>query len=157
MLKRAVVALFLVAVASGPVAGQGSRQTQTLTFQKDAVREDTAGLVKPIVVQSVRPQYSAEAMRSRVHGSVGVQVVVGADGAVDRARVVTVAWSVIGDFESPTAWSADTDSAAPFTQGTPGLMANALTAAKAWKFKPGTLNGAPVPVLTTLTLTFDVH
>jgi hypothetical protein len=40
---------------------------------------------------------------------------------------------------------------------TPGLIANALTAAKAWKFKPGTLKGAPVPVLTTLTLTFDLH
>ena len=155
MLKRTVLALFLVAVASGPLFGQGSRQT--LTFQKDAIGENAVGLSKPIALQSVRPQYTPEALRARVHGSVSVQVVVGADGAVERARVVTVMWSVVGDFEPTTAWSSDTDSTAPFTQVTPGLVANALTAAKAWKFKPGTLNGAPVPVLTTLTLTFDLH
>jgi hypothetical protein len=157
MLKPIVVALIVVAAAGGHLLGQGGRQTQTLTFQKDAIHEEAVGLVKPIAVQSVQAQYTPEAMRARVHGSVGVQVVVGTDGSVDRARVVTMAWSVLGDFEPTTAWSSDTDSVAPFTQVTPGLIANALTAAKAWKFKPGTLNGTPVPVLTTITLTFRFH
>jgi protein TonB len=38
-----------------------------------------------------------------------------------------------------------------------GLDASAIDAVKKWKFKPGTLNGQPVPVIFTLTVNFTVQ
>jgi outer membrane biosynthesis protein TonB len=84
-------------------------------------------------------------MRAGVQGSVDVQIVVAPDGSVARQRVVKVTWT------------GDSYDGNQFTEATPGLIANALAAAKAAKFRPGTLDGAPVAVLTTMTLTFDLH
>lgn len=146
MLKRAVVALVFLVAASGHMRAQDSRATSLArAFQQDAARDDAAGVVKPVVLQSRSPTYTAEAMRVRVQGSVDVQVVVGVDGSVVRARVVKVAWSGEGDETHH------------FTEATPGLIANALTAAKASTFRPGTLNGSPAAVMTTMTLTFRLH
>ena len=96
-------------------------------------------------MRPVRPTYTPEAMQAKVQGSVDVQVVVAADGSVARQRVVRVTWT------------GDSYDGNQFTEATPGLIANALTAVKAAKFRPGTLDGAPVPMLTTITLTFDLH
>jgi outer membrane biosynthesis protein TonB len=158
-MKPTVVALVLVAAASAatafatPLAAQRPTPatpnilatSQTRIFHGDATRDDAPGVTKPVVVQSPQPQYTTEALRAKVHGSVDVQIVVGVDGSVARARVVKVEWT--GEGYGTT----------PFTETTPGLVANALTAANAWKFKPGMLDGAPVPVLTTITLTFRIH
>ena len=38
-----------------------------------------------------------------------------------------------------------------------GLDQQALDAVKKWKFKPGTLNGQPVPVIYNLTVTFRLQ
>jgi len=38
-----------------------------------------------------------------------------------------------------------------------GLDASALEAVKRWKFKPGTLNGQPVPVIYNLTVNFRLQ
>jgi outer membrane biosynthesis protein TonB len=142
----ASVATFVVGLAAQqPAPGDMLATSQTPLFQGDATRDDAPRLTKPVVVQSTQPQYTPEALRAKVHGSVDVQVVVGADGSVVRARPVKVEWA--GEGYDTT----------PFTEATPGLLANALTAAKVWKFRPGTLNGAPVPVLTTITLTFRIH
>ena len=146
MLKRAAFVLVFLAAGSGHLLGQDSRAASLArAFQQDAARDDAEGVVKPVVLQSRSPSYTPEAMRVRVQGSVDVQVVVGVDGSVVRARVVKVAWSGEGDETNQ------------FTEATPSLIANALTAAKASKFTPGTLNGAPVPVMTTVTLTFKIH
>jgi len=156
-MKPTVIAFVLMAsVATFVVAPQAAQQpttatadmlatSQTRLFHGDATRDDAPGLIKPVVVQSPQPQYTPEALRARVYGSVDVQIVVGVDGSVARARAVRVQWAGEGY------------DATPFTEATPGLLANALTAAKAWKFRPGMLNGAPVPVLTTITMTFRIH
>jgi len=146
MLKPTVLALVIVGAASGTVLGQDPGIASRIqAFQQDATRDDAAGLIRPIGLQSPLPHYTPEAMRLKVQGSVDVQIVVGVDGSVVRTRVVKVAWSGEGD------------AATPFTEATPGLLENAITAAKASKFKPGTLNGTPVPVMTTITLTFRIH
>ena len=143
MLKRTLLAFMFIAVASGNLLGQNNNATRT--FQQDATRDDADGLTKPVVRQSPKPTYTTEAMRAQVQGSVGVQVVVAPDGSVARARVVNVEWS------------GSTDGTTSFTDATPGLVTNALNAAKGWRFSPGTLNGTPVPVMTTITLTFKLH
>ena len=38
-----------------------------------------------------------------------------------------------------------------------GLDEEAIAAAKRWRFRPGTLNGKPVPVVVTIELSFSVR
>jgi TonB family protein len=123
-----------------PDAGQ---PVANLEFEKGVTRDDVDGLVKPIVIKDAKPTYTPEAMRSHLQGVVDVQVVVGTDGTVARARAVKAAW--VSDTEGAHLRSAA------------GLVDTALAAAKKWTFTPGTLNGTPVPVLTTVTLRFRLH
>ena len=71
-------------------------------------------------------------MRRKIEGTVELQAVVGADGKVDRVRVVK---SLDKEF---------------------GLDEEALRTARAWTFEPGTLNGTPVPVLVVIQLEFRI-
>jgi TonB family protein len=86
-----------------------------------------------MVLGTVDPRYTSEAMRQKIQGEVHVEAVVRPDGTVDEARVVK---------------SLDS---------TYGLDANALTAARQWLFAPGRLRGEAVPVRAILILTFRLH
>ena len=110
-----------------------SKTRADLEFERGAEREGTPGLVMPVVTYEEKPKYTSEAMRNKVQGPVGVQIVVGPDGRVMRARVTK---------------SLDK---------TYGLDDEAMKAAMRWRFKPGTLNGKPVPVLVDITLEFKLH
>ena len=98
-----------------------------------ATADDMPGLVKPVLVKSVGPTYPSDAMRARIQGVVEVDIVVKSDGTVGAARV---------------ARSLDTQF---------GLDAPALDAVRAWLFRPGTLNGEAVPVLTRVNVTFGLQ
>ncbi len=102
-------------------------------FAKGAYIASTAGLVLPSPVRQIDPEYTPEAMDQKIQGTVMIEIVVAPDGTVARARVVR---------------SLDK---------TYGLDASALAAAKEWTFKPGTLKGQPVPVLTELAMEFRLH
>jgi TonB family protein len=91
----------------------------------------TPGLVNPVLVHQVEPKYTADAMRAKIAGDVTVRAVVGTDGAVQRAWVVQ---------------SLDDQ-----------LDAQAVAAAKQWRFQPATLNGQPVASVVTLILAFHLH
>ena len=101
-------------------------------FAKDAhAAPDTPGLVAPVVVTRVHPKYTSDAMREKVQGFVFVQIVIGTDGAVEKARVIR---GLRGDLDE-----------------------QALAAARQWTFKPGTLDGEAVRVASVLTLEFRLH
>jgi TonB family protein len=102
-------------------------------FERGAEREGTPGLVMPVVKWEAKPKYTSEAMRNKVQGLVGVQVVVGPDGKVVRGRVTQ---------------SLDKNY---------GLDDEALKAAMLWRFDPGMLNGKAVSVLMNVTLEFRLH
>jgi protein TonB len=87
----------------------------------------------PRLVQEVKPQYTADAMRAKVQGTVWVEAVVMPDGAVGDVRISKSLDQVFG------------------------LDQEALKAAKRWKFLPGTRMGEPVPVLVTIELTFTLR
>ncbi len=91
------------------------------------------GVTLPVVVREVKPQYTAEAMRAKVQGTVLLQCVVLPDGTVGP---VEVAKSLDSSF---------------------GLDQEAVKAAKQWRFRPGTRLGEPVPVLITIELTFTLR
>lgn len=91
------------------------------------------GVTLPVVVREVKPQYTAEAMRAKVQGTVWLECVVLPDGTVGPVEVVR---------------SLDTSF---------GLDQEAVKAAKQWRFRPGTRFGEPVAVLVTIELTFTLR
>jgi TonB family protein len=90
------------------------------------------GVTLPRVVHEERPRYTAEAMRLAIQGTVLMECVVEANGAVSQAVVVR---------------SLDSQH---------GLDAEAVRAARQWRFTPGTKDGQPVSVLVTMELTFTL-
>jgi TonB family protein len=92
-----------------------------------------SGVINPRVLREVKPQYTADAMRAKVQGTVLLECVVLADGTVGRVDVVKSL--------DPTF----------------GLDAEAVKAAKQWRFQPGTRFGEPVAVLVTIELTFTLR
>lgn len=91
------------------------------------------GVELPRVIQEIRPQYTADAMRAKVQGTVWVECVVLPDGSVGEASVTKSLDSVFG------------------------LDQEALKAAKRWRFIPGRRLGQPVSVLVTIELTFTLR
>jgi protein TonB len=91
------------------------------------------GVTLPRVLREVRPQYTSDAMRAKVQGTVLLQCVVKPDGTVGDVQVVR---SLDGVF---------------------GLDGEAIKAARQWRFAPGTRLGEPVPVLVTIELTFTLR
>jgi protein TonB len=102
-------------------------------FAKGAYWSGDVGVVAPQVQQAVEPKYTAQAIRDKRQGVVEVEVVVQPDGSVGSVRVLRSLDAV------------------------DGLDDNAVAAARQTTFTPGTLNGQPVAVLTTLELTFRLH
>jgi TonB family protein len=79
----------------------------------------------------VEPVYTETARKARIEGIVIIETIIDRQGNVTDARML---------------------------KGLPlGLDQSALDAVKKWKFKPGTLNGQPVPVIFTLTVTFKLQ
>lgn len=91
------------------------------------------GVNPPSVLREVKPEYTSEAMRARVQGTVWLDVVVLPDGSVGE---ITVSKSLDAIF---------------------GLDNQAITAASQWLFAPGTRFGEPVAVLVTLELFFNLR
>jgi TonB family protein len=92
-----------------------------------------SGVINPRILREVKPQYTADAMRAKVQGTVLLECVVLPDGTVGRVDVVKSL--------DPTF----------------GLDAEAVKAAKQWRFQPGTKSGEPVAVLVTIELTFTLR
>lgn len=88
-----------------------------------------AGVDVPVPrrVHTVDPVYPDAARESRVQGTVGIELTIAPDGTVSDARVT-----------QPLA---------------PLVDAAALTAARQWQFAPTFVDGRPVPVIHTVTVT----
>jgi protein TonB len=91
------------------------------------------GVTIPRVLREVKPQYTSDAMRAKVQGTVLLECVVRPDGSVGDVQILR---SLDGVF---------------------GLDQEAIKAAKQWRFAPGTRLGEPVPVLVTIELTFTLR
>jgi protein TonB len=91
------------------------------------------GVDTPKLLKEVKPQYTAQAMRAKVQGTVLLECVVQPDGSVGNIKVVR---SLDATF---------------------GLDQEAMKAARQWQFKPGTRFGEPVPVLVTIEIAFTLR
>jgi protein TonB len=87
----------------------------------------------PRIIHQTPPQYSAEAMRAKIHGVAILGGVVGADGTLRDLRIVR---SLDDTF---------------------GLDQEALRCVRQWRFRPGTRLGQPVPVYVTIEVAFNLR
>ena len=85
----------------------------------------------PVAITRVEPEYTELARKARIEGIVIIEAIIDPSGNVTDARVLK-----------------------PLPLG---LDQAALDAVKRWKFKPGTLNGQPVPVIYNLTVNFRLQ
>lgn len=88
----------------------------------------SSGVSRPQLVYQVEPHYSDEARRARYQGTVLLQIVVDPDGNVRDPRIVRSLGM--------------------------GLDEKALEAVQQWRFRPGTHNGAAVPVAAYIEVSF---
>jgi len=91
------------------------------------------GVDSPILVKEVKPQYTPEAMRAKIQGSVWLECVVVPEGVCADIRVVRSLDPVFG------------------------LDQEAVKAARQWRFIPGKKQNQPVPVLVTIELNFALR
>ncbi len=91
------------------------------------------GVSSPRLLRDVRPAYTAEAMRARISGTVGLSCVVDRDGSVRDCRL--------------------TRSLDPRY----GLDLEAIRAAQRWQFAPGRRGADPVPVRVTIEMAFSLR
>jgi TonB family protein len=110
-------------------AGSGALSNGTMV---DGAYRPGNGVTLPKLVREVRPSYTREALAAKMEGTVTVECVVEADGTVGKATVIR---SLDERF---------------------GLDQEAIKAARAWRFQPGTRNSMPVPVVITIELTFAI-
>lgn len=92
-----------------------------------------AGIVNPRLLREVKPQYTAEALRAKITGTVFMEVVVLPDGTVGDVRVTRSLDPVFG------------------------LDDEAIKAARQWLFEPATRFGEPVAILVNLALDFNLR
>jgi TonB family protein len=91
------------------------------------------GVTSPVPLRRVPPAYTADAMRARAQGVVAIECVVEPNGECGELRVVRA-------FKPPH-----------------GLDQEAIAAARRWRFRPGTRDGQPVPVLVNLEIEFNIR
>jgi len=83
----------------------------------------------PVKVNDVRAVYPPAALAAHIEGNVTLEAIIGTDGRVDELRVLN---------------------------GVQMLDQAAMNAVKEWTFTPGTVNGAPVPVVVTIMVNFTL-
>src|SRR2546428_9900218 len=101
--------------------------------QEPPVYKPGDGVTLPVVTKQVKAVYTQQAMDAHIEGTVGLDVVVKADGLVGDVKV------------------------ARSLDPTYGLDDQAVTAMKQWQFKPGTKDGKPVAVRVDVLINFTLQ
>src|SRR2546427_405318 len=104
-----------------------------LHAQDTTVYKPGNGVSLPQVVKQVKAEYTSEAMRQMIEGTVTLDVVVKADGAVGDVKVTQSLDAVYG------------------------LDEQAVKAMKQWQFKPGTKDGKPVAGRVDVKMNFELR
>jgi protein TonB len=92
-----------------------------------------SGVTTPVLLKEVKPQYTSDAMRAKIQGTVVVECIVKPNGTVGDVQVIRSLDSTFG------------------------LDQQAVIAARQWLFRPGTLKGEPVSVTITIQLDFTLR
>jgi TonB family protein len=93
------------------------------------------GVSDPVLVREVKPNYTSDALRAKIQGTVEMDAVVRADGTIDP-RSIRIVRSLDSSF---------------------GLDREAIEAVKQWRFRPAMRKGQAVASLVTLELVFTLR
>jgi len=135
MTRLAAFGLILLSLVSAPAAQQAAAPARPAdeSWPPAGAFRPGNGVVLPKPLSQVRPQYTGAAMREKIQGKVALECIVEPDGSVRRVRVLRSLDAVYG------------------------LDEQAVTAAKQWRFAPGTKDNVAVPVMITIELTFTLR
>ncbi|HEU4520602.1 MAG TPA: energy transducer TonB [Thermoanaerobaculia bacterium] len=119
-------------VVGGVIGGElGGKLGGQLGGTGDMPRRVGGDVKPPVSITRVEPTYTEIARKARIEGIVIIEAIIDRNGNVTDARVLK-----------------------PLPMG---LDQAALEAVRRWKFRPGTLNGQPVPVIYNLTVNFRLQ
>jgi TonB family protein len=138
MSRRRLVwtAVVLVGVMAGAVVGTvmalplGWPIGEAAADARQAVDGKDPGVTLPKVISEVKPQYTPEALRAKIEGTVMMTAVVRTDGTPDDIEITM---------------SLDTEY---------GLDEQAVAALSQWRFEPGRKDGKPVSVRVAIEMRF---
>lgn len=119
---------------SGPSDGSGLGDGRVAGFGGDVYLPGN-GVSSPVLLREVKPNYTAEALRAKVQGTVVLDGVVRADGTLDP-RTIRIVRSLDPAF---------------------GLDREATEAVKQWRFRPAMRKGEAVAALVSLELVFTIR
>jgi protein TonB len=117
-------------VEGGLPGGPGASVGPSVTIALPPSPPPGGNIRKPEKTHHVPPVYPAIAQQARVEGTVIIEAMIGTDGRVKDARLL---------------------------RSQPLLDQAAIEAVMQWRFTPTLLNGVPVPVLMTVTVTFTLR
>jgi len=146
VLHREDVPVFVAAGRESTMGGTGSIAEETAVLGDywtielppggisfaDPVALGSAGLIAPVQISTVLPEYTVSAEQNGVQGDVYIEAVVMADGTVADPKVIRGLADEV-------------------------LNQRALDAIVQWRFEPGTRNGVPVAVIALFTVTFRIR
>ena len=89
----------------------------------------SAEIMSGNLLNKVVPVYPPAAKKARIQGAVVLQIVIGRNGVIQNARVIS---------------------------GPQELQQSALDAVRQWKYKPYLLNGDPIEVLSTVNIIYSL-
>jgi TonB family protein len=134
MSRRRLVwtAAVLACVMAGAIAGTVRALPLAAGDPQQVVDAKEPGLTMPRVISEVKPQYTPEAMRARIEGTVILTAVVRTDG---RTSDIAITRSLDKEY---------------------GLDEQAVAAIGGWRFEPGRKDGKAVAVRVTIELSFTL-
>jgi protein TonB len=116
-------------VLGGIIGSANTAVPKVATPQPQRPIRVSQGVMEGNLVRKVSPTYPPLAKQARISGTVVLQAVISKNGTVENLHVL---------------------------QGHPMLVPAAMDAVKQWKYKPYLLNGEPVEVDLTITLSFTM-
>jgi periplasmic protein TonB len=118
----------------GGIISSSSRSAAVPTLSKPVPTVQrvrvSAGVIKGLLIYRVEPAYPPLAQEARIQGVVVLTALIDKGGNIQSLQVVS---------------------------GHPLLARAAIDAVKQWRYKPFLLNGQPLEVETTVTVTFHVR
>jgi periplasmic protein TonB len=118
-------------VIGGIIGSSSTAPIPTLSKPRAVQRVRVSqGVTNGLLLNRVEPTYPPLAQQAHIQGAVVLTAVIGKDGSVQRLQLVS---------------------------GHPLLAPAAIAAVKQWRYKPYVLNGVPVDIETTVTVTFHVR